>query len=75
MIPVYNIEIIKNNESNNIQLTISDQFVLEVSLTEIRGKNISYSAYKKKQRSIREEQLPLRKHAYSNILKFLPPKN
>ena len=52
MIPVYNIEFIENNENSNIQLTISDQLFLEVLLTEIRGKTVSYSAIKKKQRSI-----------------------
>lgn len=57
MIPVYDLEFLNTIESNNIQLTISDQLFLETLLMEIRGKTISYSSYKKKQTSLREEKL------------------
>ena len=57
MIPVYNIEYIRNNENFPIQMKISDQLFLETLLIIIRGKTISYSAYKKKQNNLREENL------------------
>lgn len=56
MLPVYNIDYISENE-NGIQLTISDQLFLEVLLMEIRGKTISYSSYKKKQKTLQEDNL------------------
>ena len=57
MIPVYNIEYIRNNENFSIQMKISDQLFLETLLIIIRGKTISYSAFKKKQNNLREENL------------------
>lgn len=57
MIPIYNLEFIQNNNYKDIQFTISDQLFLEILLTEIRGKTISYSAYKKKQKLLREQKL------------------
>ena len=57
MVPIYSYECIRNNQNLSIQLTISDQLYLEVLLTEIRGKTISYSAYKKKQKKLREAEL------------------
>lgn len=57
MLPVYNIEYVENSNHNNLQFTISDQLFLEMLLIEIRGKTISYAAYKKKQKNLREEQL------------------
>lgn len=57
MIPVYNIEYIRNNENFPIQMKISDQLFLETLLIIIRGKTISYSAFKKKQNNLREENL------------------
>lgn len=57
MIPVYNLEFVRNNENCPIQLKISDQLFLETLLIEIRGKTISYSAFKKKQNKLREENL------------------
>ena len=57
MIPVYNIEYIRNNENFPIQMKISDQLFLESLLITIRGKTISYSAFKKKQNNLREENL------------------
>lgn len=57
MIPIYNIDFLQNNDSNDMQFTISDQLFLETLLIEIRGKTISYSAYKKKQCNLREQSL------------------
>ena len=57
MIPIYNLEFIQTNNYNDLQFTISDQLFLEILLTEIRGKTISYSAYKKKQKLLRERKL------------------
>ena len=57
MIPVYDLEFVRNNENCPMQLKISDQLFLETLLIEIRGKTISYSAFKKKQNNLREETL------------------
>ena len=58
IIPIYNLEFIKNNINNDLlEFTISDQLFLEMILMEIRGKTISYSAYKKKQKQERENNL------------------
>ena len=58
IIPIYNLEFIKNNVNNDfLEFTISDQLFLEMILMEIRGKTISYSAYKKKQKQERENNL------------------
>ena len=57
MVPIYSYEYVRNNQNLSIQLTISDQLFLEVLLTEIRGKTIFYSAYKKKQKNLREAEL------------------
>ena len=49
MLPVYNREFVEDNNNNDtIQFTISHQLFLEMLLMEIRGKTISYSAYKKR---------------------------
>ena len=51
MLPVYNTEFIKDNLNNDmVEFTISHQLFLEMLLMEIRGKTISYSAYRKKER-------------------------
>ena len=48
-------EFIKNNINNDLlEFTISDQLFLAMILMEIRGKTISYSAYKRKQKQERE---------------------
>ena len=55
LIPLYNL-----NNINEIFLEIfkiNDQLFLEILLTEIRGKTISYASYKKKKRNEREKQL------------------
>lgn len=58
MIPVYDIKYFKDNiENDSLQLTISDKLFLEVLLMEIRGKTISHSAYRKKQKNQREGNL------------------
>ena len=57
MIPIYDIQFLLNNDLNDVQFTISDQLLLETLLIEIRGKTISYSAYKKKQSIIKEQTL------------------
>ena len=58
IVPIYNLEFIKNNINNDLlEFTISDQLFLEMILMEIRGKTIAYSAYKKKQKQERENNL------------------
>lgn len=57
MVPVYNLDYIETRNCNDLQLTISDQLFFETLLIEIRGKTISYAAYKKKQKDQREKQL------------------
>ena len=58
ILPIYNLEFIENNINNNLlEFTISNQLFLEMLLMEIRGKTISYSAYKKKQKQERENNL------------------
>lgn len=57
MIPVYNLECVRNSENCPIQLKVSDQLFLETLLIEIRGKTIPYSAFKKKQNNLREENM------------------
>ena len=57
MIPIYDIQFLLNNDLNDVQFTISDQLLLETLLIEIRGKTISYSAYKKKQSILKEQTL------------------
>ena len=47
-LPVYNLDNIRDIPDTEIQFTINDQLFLETLLMEIRGKTISYSAYKKK---------------------------
>ena len=56
-LPVYDIENIQNIPDDQIQFTINDQLFLETLLKELRGKLISYSSYKKKEREKRETDL------------------
>ena len=56
-LPVYDIENIQNIPDDQIQFTINDQLFLETLLMELRGKSISYSSYKKKEREKRETDL------------------
>ena len=58
MIPVYKLDFFTNSAADNdIQFLISDQLFLETLLMEIRGKTLSFSAYKKKQREQQEKKL------------------
>ena len=58
MLPVYNFEYFKDNINDELmEFSISNQLFLEMLLMEIRGKTISYSAYKKKQKIERENIL------------------
>ena len=58
MLPVYNFEYFKDNINDELmEFSISNQLFLEMLLMEIRGKTISYSAYKKKQKIERENML------------------
>lgn len=57
MIPIYSLEYVHSNNCNDVKYTISDQLLLETLLMEIRGKTISFSAYKKKQNMQREQSL------------------
>ena len=47
-LPVYNRESILDIPRDELQFSISDQLFLDTFLMEIRGKSISYRAYKKK---------------------------
>ena len=58
MLPVYNFDYFKDNLNDDIiEFSISNQLLLEMILMEIRGKTISYSAYKKKQNINLEKKL------------------
>ena len=58
MLPVYNTEFIKDNINNDmVEFTISHKLFLEMLLMEIRGKTISYSAYRKKKEKEKEDSL------------------
>ena len=60
ILPIYNLEFIENNINNNlVDCTISNQLILEMLLLDIRGKIISYSAYKKKQKQERKSNLDI----------------
>ena len=50
-IPIYSLEEIENIPDQEIQFTINDQLFLNVLLMELRGKAISYSSYKHKERN------------------------
>lgn len=56
-VPVYNLEELDNIPNKEIQFTINDQLFLDVLLMEIRGKSISYSSYKQKDRHNKEKNL------------------
>ena len=46
--PVYNFINLDTITKNDIQLTIYDQLFMDILLTEIRGRSISYSSFKKR---------------------------
>ena len=54
---VYNREHMNNIPNREIQFSISDQLFLDTLTMELRGKSISYSSFKKKQKQQREEEL------------------
>ena len=47
---IYNKEALRDIDNLDIQLTIDDQLFLEILLTEIRGKTISYATFKIRER-------------------------
>lgn len=55
--PIYNIDNLDNIRNEDIQYIIDDQLFIDILLTEIRGKSISYSAFKKKKSNEREKEL------------------
>lgn len=55
--PVYNTENIRFIDNASLCFTICDQLFLDILLTEIRGKTISYSTYKKKRMTKMEDEL------------------
>ena len=57
LVPVYNIDRIKDVKIDDLQFTINDQLFLETLLMEIRGKTISFSSYKTKTRNSEENYI------------------
>ena len=55
--PIYNFNNLNTITNNDIQFTINDQLFMDILLTEIRGKSISYSSFKKKKLNEREKEL------------------
>jgi hypothetical protein len=49
---VYNFENIHEISNDDLHFTINSQLFLETLLMEIRGKTISYSSYKRKERDL-----------------------
>ncbi|MEW8544166.1 MAG: endonuclease/exonuclease/phosphatase family protein, partial [Candidatus Thiodiazotropha sp.] len=56
-LPVYNLENIDNIPNEEIQFVVNDQLFLETLLMELRGKSISFSSFKKKQKDQKELEL------------------
>lgn len=56
-VPVYELDNIESIDNNDIQFSISDQLFLETLMMEIRGKTISFSSFKKKQKLKQENTL------------------
>ena len=54
---VYNFDNINEVNNNDLHFTINSQLFLETLLMEVRGKTISYSSFKKKERERREKTL------------------
>ena len=55
--PVYDVENVDNINNDSIEFIINDQLFLETLLLEIRGKTISYSSFRKKEKDRQENQL------------------
>jgi hypothetical protein len=49
---IYNYQNINDIPDSELQFTISDQFLLETLLMELRGKSISYGSYKKEKQNL-----------------------
>ena len=60
MLPVYDVNHINIIPNVEIQVVINDQLFLETLLMEIRGKTISYSAFKNKEKKKRNGKKNLR---------------
>ena len=56
-LPVYNIDNLENIPDAELQFTINDQLFLNTLLMELRGKSISFSSVKTKQRNDNEKKL------------------
>ena len=56
-LPVYNLDNPKHISHDEIQFIINEQLFLDTLLMELRGKSISYSSYKKKQRDEKEKNI------------------
>lgn len=56
-LPVYNLNHLDNVPDEEIQFIIDDQLFLETLLMELRGKSISFSAFRKKQKDLEEKDL------------------
>ena len=74
MVPVYNVDNLKNISTDVIQFTINDQLFFETLLMEIRGKTISYASYKKRNRDKREETLLKKIEVNENLISTDPNK-
>ena len=60
MLPVYDVNHINIIPNVEIQFVINDQLFLETLLMEIRGKTISYSAFKNKEKNKMEKKLRMK---------------
>ena len=69
VVPVYNLDNLKNVPNDNIEYTINDQLFFETLLMEIRGKTIAY-ATNKRIRNKREEILLKRIELNENLISF-----
>jgi hypothetical protein len=56
-IPIYNMENLHNISNNEIQFVIDDQLFLDTLLMELRGKSISYAAFKKRNNNTKEQSI------------------
>lgn len=55
--PVYNADNVLNIDNDTIQFTIKDQTFMDILLTDIRGKTISYATFKKQKIRVKESAL------------------
>ena len=71
-LPVYNLDNLKNIPDAELQFTINDQLFLDTLLIELRGKSISFSSFKVKQRNNKETNLMTQ---ISDLEKYLTREN